>query len=74
MTFLHIAKGKFAVSYADFILNGDGQAGAVCEASANNSLGLDAGLGVLAVAHHPQLLADLAAQDHLPVPHDDVSL
>ena len=72
MTSLHIAKGKFAVSYADFILNGDGKAGA--EASANNSLGLDAGLGVLAVAHHPQLLADLAAQDHLPVPHDDVSL
>lgn len=34
----------------------------------------ESGLVVLAVAHHPQLLADLAAKDDPPVPHDHVLL
>lgn len=32
------------------------------------------GLVMLAVAHHPQLLADLAAKDDPPVPHNHVLL
>ena len=32
------------------------------------------GLVVLAMAHHPQLLADLAPQDNPPVPHNHVLL
>ena len=37
-------------------------------------LRFDARLCVLAVAHHPKLLADLAPQHHLPVPHHHVLL
>ena len=34
----------------------------------------ESGLVVLAVPHHPELLADLAAQHDPPVPHDHVLL
>ena len=34
----------------------------------------ESGLVVLAMAHHPQLLADLAAEDDPPVPHNHVLL
>ena len=46
----------------------------VVHARPDAQLGLQSILVVLAVAHHPQLLADLAAQDDPAVPHDDVLL